>query len=201
VLINTPGSRKTRLILNGLCHHWGFYFVTEPDGSGIGSCDFLEAMLLDMSFDYNRAKSQKMKNKAAMDHMKQKANHCLLQLLLARFILLKLFIQEARRIPGGLEVKNHRRAWVLLQVQPPNVFGEDIFESLTQLLRYHWSDDLKAEIKAHYHELKDILDRFINPATGELETSPFYCVIDDIQVLTSAVLESLCWKNQKRSIP
>lgn len=184
MLINTPGSGKTRLILDGLCRHWGFYF-TVVRTAGIGSGDFRTAMQqLDDSLDYGLAK--RTKDSDAMQHMKQKAHHRLMQLLLARFILLKLLIQEARKLPGGLHVKNHRRAWVLLQVQPSKVFGEDIFHSLTMLLRYESIVDLETEIQAHYKDLENILELSINPATGKLEKTPIYCVVDESQLLISA---------------
>jgi hypothetical protein len=185
MLINTAGSGKTRLILDGLCRHWGFYFAAARDSAGIGSSDFATAMQqLDNSPDYGLAKRKKHWD--AMLHMKQKAHHRLMQLLLARFILLKLFIQEARKLPGGLHVKNHRRAWVLLQVQPLKVFGEDVFHSLTMLLRHESIVDLETEIQAHYKDLKNILQPFENPATEQLEKPPIYCVVDESQLLVSA---------------
>ena len=184
MLINTPGSGKTRLILDGLCRHWGFYFAVVGDAAGIGSGDFWTAMQqLDDSLDYGLA--ERTKDSDAMQHMKRKAHHRLMQLLLARFILLKLLIQEARKLPGGLHVKNHRRAWVLLQVQPLDVFGEDIFHSLTTLLRYGSIIDLETEIQAHYKDLENILEPSINPATGKQEKAPIYCVVDESQVLIS----------------
>ena len=189
MLINTPGSGKTRLILDGLCHHWGFYFSALRDAAGIGSGDFWAAtQQLDNSLDYRLAK--RAKDPDAMQHIKQKAHHRLVQLLLARFILLKLLIQEAGKLPGGLQVKNHRRAWVLLQVQPLQVFGEDIFHSLTTLLRYESIVDLETEIQAHYKDLENILVPSINPATGKLKKPPIYCVVDESQLLISA------WKGE-----
>jgi hypothetical protein len=185
MLINTPGSGKTRLILDGLCRHWGFYFAALRDAAGIGSGDFRTAMQqLDDSLDYGLAK--RTKDEDAMQHMEQKAHHRLMQLLLARFILLKLLIQEARKLPRGLHVKNHRRAWVLLQVQPLKVFGEDIFHLLTTLLRCESIVDLETDIQAHYKDLENILESSINPATGKLEKTPIYCVVDESQLLISA---------------
>jgi hypothetical protein len=99
MLFNARGSGKTRLILDGLCHHWGFYFTASRDGAGIGSGDVWTTMQqVDDSLHYGFAK------RTNSDAMKQRAHH------LARFILLKLLIQEARKLPGGLHVKNHRRA-------------------------------------------------------------------------------------------
>ena len=64
--------------------------------------------------------------------MQAVAERCFAQLLLARFLLLNLLIEDARKAPGGLHEKNHRRLWVLLQAQPTRVFDstKDIFTSL-----------------------------------------------------------------------
>jgi hypothetical protein len=38
--MNTSGSGKTRLLLEGLCSHWGFYFTCSNSGTNaIGSID------------------------------------------------------------------------------------------------------------------------------------------------------------------
>jgi hypothetical protein len=172
------------LILEGLCRHWGFYFAAARDAAGIGSNDFWTTMQqVDGSFDDGLA--ERTEDSDTMQHMKNKAHHHLMQLLLARFILLKLLIQEARRLPGGLHVKNHRRVWVLLQVQPSKVFGEDIFQSLTTLLERQSIDDLETEIQAHYKDLENILEPSVNPATGKLEKTPIYCIVDQSQALIS----------------
>ncbi|KAJ7655412.1 hypothetical protein B0H17DRAFT_956478, partial [Mycena rosella] len=36
---NTSGSGKTRLLFEGLCHEWGFYFASKRDSSGLGWYD------------------------------------------------------------------------------------------------------------------------------------------------------------------
>jgi hypothetical protein len=183
MLINTSGSGKTRLLLDGLCRNWGFYFTAIRDSTPIGSDDFRLAMEgLDKSLGYKKA-TMLMNDPRAMDDIKQKTHRRLMELLLARFILLKLFIQEARRLPDGLDVKNHRRAWVLLQVQPCQLFGEDIFHSLTTLLRRESLEDLELDIQAHYKALEDILER---PATRTLGRVPIYCVVDESQDLGSS---------------
>jgi hypothetical protein len=192
MLINTPGSGKTRLILEGLCRHWGFYFVARRDEEGIGSSDFSEAMSMDDSADYRSAQSQKMKNPDAMQHMKEKANHRLLQLLLARFYLLRLFVEEARKLRDGLDMKNHRRAWVLSQVQPFNIFQEDIFRTLYRALRTANTTDLREEIQALYLDVADILGDVTNPVTGMPQISPLYCVVDESQLLTTARMGEFC---------
>jgi hypothetical protein len=186
VLTNTSGSGKTRLILDGLCRHWGFYFVANQGPDGIGSRDFSTIMDMDNSAGYKLAQSQKMTNSDAMQHMKEKAHHRLRQLLLARFILLKLFVEVARSNGGNLHEKNYRRAWVLLQILPMQIFDEDIFVTMSDTLRLQGFDDSVKAIKKHFRDLQDILGLAMDSAIGKLKKSPFYCVLDESQLLTSA---------------
>ena len=172
------------MILDGLCRHWGFYFVANKGPSGIGSQDFLAAMDMDNAMGYKLAQTKKMVNREAMRHMKEKAHHRLRQLLLARFILLKMFVDAAQKVTGGLN-KNHQRAWVILQILPVETFGVDIFEELTKTLQYEDFDDLKEDIKNHYTELNHILGSAIDPAIGKKKKTPFYCVLDECQLLAS----------------
>ena len=82
---------------------------------------------------------------AALKYTRGKAEQRFLQVLLARFLLLDLLVREAEQLPAGLR-EEHRRLWVLLQAQPP-IFGEgfegNIFTTLTRLLHYTDTDDLK----------------------------------------------------------
>ena len=107
--------------------------------------------------DYKLAQSQKMLNTNAMKHMQEKVHHHLRQLLLARFILLKLFVEVAENVQRGLHEMNLRHAWVLLQILPVKIFGEDIFETLTNTLCSQDFIDLEMDIKQHYFNLSHIL--------------------------------------------
>jgi hypothetical protein len=154
VLINTSGSGKTWLLLEGLCRRWGFYFVAKPDRAGKGSGDLWQIMgELDDARDCKRAKTSKeadSKAKATIEHIREAAEYRLAQLLLARFLLLNLLVQEARKTLGGLQEKEHRRLWVLLQAQPNRIFGAnfkvDIFTALARLLQHASTNDLKDRI-------------------------------------------------------
>jgi hypothetical protein len=118
-----------------------------------------------------------LKAKAAIEHIRETAERRLAQLLLARFLLLDLLVQEAENLPGGLQDKEHRRLWVLLQVQPNGVFGThfevDIFADLAQLLRYTSTHDLQDRIRTRYRQLSRILRKVRNPATDTDERPPF----------------------------
>jgi hypothetical protein len=74
----------------------------------------------------------------AVEHMRETVPRRLSQLLLARFLLLRLLVEEAKKLPTGLQEKGHRRLWVLLQVQPAILDSgsrQDVFTRLSQLLQ------------------------------------------------------------------
>ena len=141
---------------------------------------------LDDAKGYAKARSQMG---ASLDlrfvkHIREVARGRLAQLLLARFLLLGLLIQEARKLERGLQQKEHRRLWVLLQVQP-KLFGidftEDVFTDLTRLLRGVETSELSLRICTKRRELQPYLEAVLDPATGEVASPPFFCVLDEVQ--------------------
>jgi len=132
---------------------------------------------------------------AALKHMKEVAERRFTQLLLARFLLLGLLVQEARELQGGLQPMEHRRLWVLLQVQPHILdHYEDIFTALTELLRETSTSDLKVRMHRQCKELNRSLEVH-NPATGVGEAPPIFCVLDQVQTL-SGRLRKLMWEDK-----
>src|SRR5262245_4874940 len=99
ILVNTFGSGKTRLVLEGLCHHWGFYFVVKPDSAGIGSSDVYQIIeKLHRIKRYSQAEDdwKKVKNPAVIQHMIDTLQWGLARALLARVLFFKFFIQTAQ---------------------------------------------------------------------------------------------------------
>ena len=113
--------------------------------------------------------------------MEEKVKRRAFQFLLARFVLLNLFIDEAKKCEGGLWPSDHRTLWVLLQARPTDVLGEDAFVKLVRALRDLSLDDLETEIKNQYSVLECILESAIHPTTGQLMRRPLYCFLDEMQ--------------------
>ena len=84
---------------------------------------------LDNSLHYDCTKSIESYNEA----MHKKAHICLLELLLAHFLLLNLLIEEASKC-GGLHPANHHLLWVLLQSQLIQMLDEDAFTEVAGAL-------------------------------------------------------------------
>jgi hypothetical protein len=144
---------------------------------------------LDHAGHYKEAKEIKngpnpTQTSAAFNHMRETVERRLAQLLLARFLLLHLLVDVAGKLPGGLQQKEHRRLWVLLQAQP-NIFGrgpqEDIFTELTLLLGDTSTSDLEDRIRRKCEELDNLL-KVHDPTTV---TPHFFCVLDEAQITIS----------------
>jgi len=149
---------------------------------------------LDDANDYAEAKKRSRDgflDPEAIRQMRQVARGRLAQMLCARFLLLDLLVQEARNLQGGLQQKEHRRLWVLLQVQPSIfnlLFEVDVFTDLTQVLRGAATPELESRILKKRVELignHDLLQAIYNPATKQNVLPPFYCVLDEVQATVS----------------
>ena len=204
VLINTSGSGKTRLGLDGLCRNWGFYgIVNEVSGDNvIGSGDFSQLMTsLDNSLDYCLAKERGSDDDVAARHMHQKVHRRVLQFMLARFIFLNLLITEASKCEGGLRPSDHRLLWVLLQARPTDLLVWDAFTELAMALRVASAEDLEAQIKEEYLTLENqgILTSGNHPVTGEPTHQPLYCILDEIQATTTFRMGEYRSDNDKKT--
>ncbi|KAG8826601.1 hypothetical protein FRC18_010018 [Serendipita sp. 400] len=186
LLIDTSGAGKTRILLEGLSRYWGFYFVTECDNDRIGSPDLLNAMNdLDHARDYELAKQQRQDESIgtyALDHMSRTVERRLLQLLLARFILLNCFLQL---VPENGKRNNYSRLWMFLQVQPTiyqdDTMRSDIFEEITLRLRSVDIPDLRGWIQDLYIEIRPRIGTIYNPGTEREDVQPIFCILDQIQ--------------------
>jgi hypothetical protein len=123
----------------------------------------------------------------AINHIGEEAECRFTQLLLARFLLLDLLVEEAQKLPGGLQQKEHRRLWVLLQTQPEALFGGqlfevDIFTDLSRILQSADHFDCRDRILKLNLALYPILEEVLNPATGQETVPPFFCIFDDVQL-------------------
>lgn len=177
-----------------MCHRWGFYFVAKPDITGIGSQDFWDVLNhLDDAEGYRKAKQ--MKNScgdltpAAIEHIREVSKRRFAQLILARFVALQLFVEVAQNTPCGLQRKEHRQLWVLLQAYPGILgteFDLDPFMTLTQRLGGATLKDLKSRISDSCKKLSILRERHLNPATNQFAVTPFYCVLDEAQITVSA---------------
>ena len=140
---------------------------------------------LDNSHDYSRANSIGSDDGKAATHMRQKVQHRVLQFLLARFLLLNLLIEEARKSERGLRPSAHRHLWVLLQARQTDMLNEDAFLKLSNALSISSIKDLEAQIEDEFEKLKSILEPVVDPSTNKLMNRPLCCFLDEIQDTTA----------------
>ncbi len=79
--------------------------------------------------DFNRAEAMnesKLETPGSIHHVQETASRGLSQLLLSRFLLLGLLVEEVQRKRKPVSSLPYRRLWVLLQVQPGQIFGAGI---------------------------------------------------------------------------
>jgi hypothetical protein len=159
-----------------LCHNWGFYFAA--DAKEVGSVDFRTIIEEFKKYrDFKRAKEMnetQLKTKESIHHTQATAHRGLNQLLLSRFLLLELLLEEVERNEKQIALLNQRRLWILLQVQPIQVFGADLFLDLAQRLRPAHQSDLEDRVRTKCQALSSKL----NPSNRQ----SLYCVLDEAQI-------------------
>ncbi|KAF6752402.1 hypothetical protein DFP72DRAFT_904796, partial [Ephemerocybe angulata] len=182
-LVNTSGSGKTRLLLEGLCQNWGFYFTSLIDSSLLGSSDVQNAINTRISdspnFHPHLPPAGSPTYEASLERNRKIANRIFRHIFLARLYVFHLFAQTMRdhmACTGTTDTQVYKHRWVFLQLQPsvvhPHVW--DVFDELSS-------------------KLSKASDAFVNSTTMELLTSvrslcsggagldAFFCVLDEAQ--------------------
>ena len=194
ILVNTAGSGKTRLLLDGLCQRWGFYFIADERETG--SEDFRRIVCEFTTYqDYERAKAMNKsdsKTQESIDHTQETAARALSQVLLSHFLLLGLLVDEVQALEEQKQLPwlQYRRLWVLIQVQSVEIFGWDLFLDLARRLRPASHSDLQTRIRNKFEEL-----------SSQLKEGSFYCVLDEAQVTTDKHYRDFFSENGSSSRP
>ncbi|KAJ3741654.1 hypothetical protein EV360DRAFT_57840, partial [Lentinula raphanica] len=115
---NASGTGKTRLLYEGLCKHWGFYFTAAVDTSRLGSTDVqsdikrrIEGHPVFMSMARDRGSYSETLTSA----IATLAHRCFSEILLARLLVFKSYLEIVTE--GGIE-DIHKTRWFLVQLQP-----------------------------------------------------------------------------------
>ena len=169
-----------RLLLEGLCKHWGFYFVVAQGPNGIGAQD-LEGIIMLMSRSRNWTPNV-FQHSSTMSTALQ-CNECIAEnrisnALLACWVIFNTFIQEARSIKeGGVLNNDVRHDWLLFQALPFIRYkGMDLFSALIHACLSCVSDTVLQSLRLKYNPW-DVLG-----SAFDLTVSPFIYVLDKAQV-------------------
>ena len=171
-LINTSSSGKIRVLIEGLWERWGFY-LTCSSFDGTGSNDMGLLMELHMARGFTQTlPSSTTQDSSELARNTQMACCLSQQLLVARLLVLRMFLEEARKLRMKGSLDNYHDHWVYFQLQPTEVTGDDILGHMTNIL----SD-------ASDEYLNDAcLDLAWNIRSKYLSIIPFYIVLDEAQL-------------------
>jgi hypothetical protein len=124
--MNASGSGKTRMLLEGLCANWGFYFVcSRSTAFSLGSGDLpnvLNKMGIETGFNPIPANDQQIRNNEII------IQRHLVRVFAAQMIIMKEYLEHHRDI----DISILRRRWLLFQALP-------LFDRFQQLARELWS--------------------------------------------------------------
>ncbi|KIJ99806.1 hypothetical protein K443DRAFT_8140 [Laccaria amethystina LaAM-08-1] len=209
-LVNTSGSGKTRLLLEGLCTHWGFYFTSLVDSSLLGSSDVQNTIETHLPhtahFKVNLPPPGSSGYQAALDTNREIAGRLFKRVFLARLILFGAFAETMTRCldhaaahdhmegEEGDKMRVYKQRWLLLQLQPSFVHPQvwDVFHALSCKLSNASDSYVNVRTKDLLTRVRTLCSRFpsfnTNPASGArtLSTSdtaqtPLFCILDEAQ--------------------
>ncbi|TFK60156.1 hypothetical protein BDN72DRAFT_941109 [Pluteus cervinus] len=139
-LVNTSGSGKTRLLIEGLSSNWGFYLTAAKQTAVqvLGSIDVMEAISLHIP--QSTGFTEDPQNLA--EHLREEAfrhNHLIArrrmhQIITARVVIFEHFLKTAQEIWPDRSIHDFRQHWLFLQLRPLDILKKDIFADLTRLL-------------------------------------------------------------------
>ncbi|KAF9262964.1 hypothetical protein L218DRAFT_866542 [Marasmius fiardii PR-910] len=160
-LLNTSETGKTRILFEGLCHHWGFYFTSAIDTTYLGIHD-LEIIL---KYDGNLRDEEGFISPSRHDPRSAEllernlsiTHRCFSATLLSRLLVFKLFLTVA--VAHGL-TEEYKMIWLKIQLQLwPDllIHFEGIARNLFQLLPRKEDFDIAiSETLAEILAIKDI---------------------------------------------
>jgi len=180
VVFNTSGSGKTRLLVEGLCRHWGIYFT--PDTFPLlGSTDF--SLCLSDVASYNedgKVFTRTIPNSPNSRPKPLNLNRDIAQtmfqhILLARLLVLKAFLLAGPDVPAA----QLRHRWTYLQLVPSALEHQfsgdeqDIFERVYEII---------AQCRASDRSQVLSLLAAIRQDSRLPSNSPFFVILDEAQV-------------------
>ncbi|KAL1743197.1 hypothetical protein HDZ31DRAFT_83586 [Schizophyllum fasciatum] len=165
IFINASGTGKTRLVLEGLSLHWGFYIPCVLDGDNLGSMDMPECLDTGMSIalDYRRFEPRTDLDMLLNRRVAQKA---LSRILLSRLIIFRIFLDALDDKESSLAPLH----WLLFQILSLKQPRGDIFDYVTTVLERFDHSYINGMIADNLLHVKARLDQ---------SRRGIFCVLDD----------------------
>ncbi|RDB22393.1 hypothetical protein Hypma_010467 [Hypsizygus marmoreus] len=196
-LVNTSGSGKTRLLLEGLCENWGFYFTSLVDSSLLGSSDVqnsIRSYVPDSpEFRPNLPAVGSPQYDSALSANRHQAGRIFSQVFLARLLVFDLFVDVMNQLRerDDPQVMLCKQRWLLLQLQPsllhPRIW--DVFDHLTTKLSHATNAYINTTTKTLLALVRQkCIDTAPSPTCGastiktpSMNQTPLFCVLDEAQ--------------------
>ncbi|KAL1742979.1 hypothetical protein HDZ31DRAFT_18148, partial [Schizophyllum fasciatum] len=199
-LCNASGSGKTRLLLEGLCMHWGIYLTCCKENYGIGSSD-LQQMLYLIKTSITPLSGQKGSQAHSLQLRRNEAavrGH-ILAVLFSRLHVLNLFLRCLPPRPWMPEAEIfYRKQWLILQLDPGilapavdrlvddlGLHSHDVFLNIARLVTDHCPEEF---LRIHLEEkMFAVIQTGSTPSCGDdRQCGPrFYVVMDEVQTVTN----------------
>ncbi|KAG6834620.1 hypothetical protein H0H93_008530, partial [Arthromyces matolae] len=205
VLLNTSGSGKTRLVLEGLCRQWGFYFTCKRNSDEVGSSDIDSIIRPEGCFEQQGLKvelpTHPAEFKNALRDNEEIAGRCFSAAMLSRILVLSCFLRTC--IGGSVDISLLKRQWLLLQLDTSllrtetQIFDVDVFQELTGILS---TVNKSQELARIGYTLFEACVREIKMLESSRSTV-FYCVLDEAQTGAESWGNSFRCHNKKDSRP
>ena len=201
IFINTSGSGKTRLLLEGLCQHWGLYFTSYVDSSFLGSFDLQKA--IDSTIRNDRLFRRILppvtspKYLSRLQYNERLAERVFKRVFLARVLIFHLFVEAMKgniSSDSSLTERDFKRRWLLLQLQP-SVFTKisDPFRDLSRKLKVYDDAELDHLTEEVLRHIQDTLSSCSSPGC-----IPLYCIIDEAQFAAKEDTDAFRSKSMER---
>ena len=185
-LVNTSGSGKTRILLEGLCNKWGFYFTSTVDSSLLGSSDIQNS--IQSYIPYSPNFRDKLPLPGTTDYgIGLRSNRLIAgkvfrRVFLARLLIFHHFVEimERERAPSS-SLDTFRERWLLLQLQPHLVCPAgvwDIFDDLSCRLSKASDHFIAARTRDLLKRVRELCSK---KSDASVEETPFFCVLDEAQ--------------------
>jgi len=208
--VNTSGSGKTRLLLEGLCENWGFYFTSLVDSSLLGSSDIQNSIQTHVpdspGFRPNLPPAGSPGYDAALRANRNIASRIFRQIFLARLMIFNLFAETMTTSEGDMlmddanvhvDPRVYRARWLLLQLRPSFVHPQvwDIFDELACMLAGATDSFVNTTTKTLLSNVRAMCSKIQQQhpvglsshssstrlSTADTAQTPLFCVLDEAQ--------------------
>ncbi|KAH9038699.1 hypothetical protein EDB85DRAFT_1860381, partial [Lactarius pseudohatsudake] len=122
ILCNTSGAGKTALLFDGLCCHWGFYFIATQDVNKIGAKDLeltIKVISESSGWTWDAFENHTQKDIKIVSVVNEAiAFKWICKVLLTQWTISHAFVEVAKKLNVGKLPQNIKYDWLIFQMLP-----------------------------------------------------------------------------------